>query len=264
MLCLLRLQGEVKLFVLANGVKTVTGIVEMKFRENIEETSTVMQGIDEEAKKFYSLLEYGNQELFPGCRSFSKLSFIFFKEVIPDAKLPASFNEAKKIVRDLGLEYKKIPACPTDCMLYWKECEHADACHICHTSIWKPMKEKQGMKHNNRRLKIQRKVPAKVVWYSRKVLAFFGLNKKHFYQLKDNQTRWKNRPKNIPENDFLQLLSYRNKKEVMKRNVRKAQKNIHTAGPKSFGRIREEMMNDMTLVKNSTTLVNTISCKESM
>ncbi|KAL4573558.1 hypothetical protein LXL04_020368 [Taraxacum kok-saghyz] len=73
-----------------------------------------------------------------------------------------------------------------------------------------------------------------------------SLKKKHSYQLKDNQTRWNNRPKNIPENDFLQLLNYWNKKEVMNqclqnRNVRKDQKNMHTAGPKSFARISEEM-----------------------
>lgn len=31
---------------------------------------------------------------------------------------------------------------------------------------------------------------------------------------------------------------------LLKRNARKAQKNMHTAGPKSFARIREEMMNE--------------------
>lgn len=41
------------------------------------------------------------------------------------------------------------------------------------------------------------------------------LKKKHFYKLKDNKTRWKNRPKCIPEKDFLQLLNLWNKKEVM-------------------------------------------------
>ncbi|KAL4586572.1 hypothetical protein LXL04_011209 [Taraxacum kok-saghyz] len=75
------------------------------------------------------------------------------------------------------------------------------------------------------------------------------IKKKHFYRLKDNKTRWKNRPKNIPEKDFQQLLNFWNNKVVMKRcslkkDARMSQKNMHTAGPKSFARIREEMIND--------------------
>lgn len=37
---------------------------------------------------------------------------------------------------------------------------------------------------------------------------------KHFYQYKDTNTRWKNRPKHIPEDDFSQLLRMWNKKDV--------------------------------------------------
>ena len=157
------------------------------FRDTLEETSRVQEGLNEEAKKFYRLVEEGKQELFPGCKNFSKLSFMIrlllyktlhglsnvafddllqlLKEMIPEAKLPANFTQAKNIVRDLGLDYKKIPACPNDCMLYWKEYEHVDVCHICHTSKWKQMKEKQGIKCNNEPSKKTSKVPAKVVWH---------------------------------------------------------------------------------------------------
>ena len=38
-----------------------------------------------------------------------------------DAKLPKDHYEAKKIVRDLGLGYEKIHACPNNCILFWKE-----------------------------------------------------------------------------------------------------------------------------------------------
>lgn len=38
--------------------------------------------------------------------------------------------------------------------------------------------------------------------------------KKHFYQFKDNKTRWKNRPECIPEEDFSKLLVLWNKKDV--------------------------------------------------
>ncbi|KAL8255312.1 hypothetical protein R6Q59_033533 [Mikania micrantha] len=70
--------------------------------------------------------------------------------------------------------------------------------------------------------------------------------KKHFYQYKDNKTRWRNRPKNILEDDFSRLLSLWNNKKTANRclrakETRMSQKNMHTAGPKSFARIRDEM-----------------------
>ncbi|KAL8251654.1 hypothetical protein R6Q59_035347 [Mikania micrantha] len=73
--------------------------------------------------------------------------------------------------------------------------------------------------------------------------------KKHFYQYKDNKSRWRNRPKSIPEDDFSQLLSLWNNKTVAKRclrakEIRMSQKNMHIAGPKSFARIRDEMKNE--------------------
>ncbi|KAJ0604136.1 hypothetical protein HanHA300_Chr02g0046241 [Helianthus annuus] len=71
--------------------------------------------------------------------------------------------------------------------------------------------------------------------------------KKHFYRYKDNKTRLMNRPKNIPANDFSQLLRLWSNKDVGKRclrakEIRMSQKNMHTAGPKSFARVREEMI----------------------
>ncbi|CAH1421293.1 unnamed protein product [Lactuca virosa] len=136
-----------------------------RFRDVAEEISTVQEGLNEEATKFYKLVEEGKQELFPGCKNFTKLSFIIrlflyktlhglsnvafndllqlFQEVIPEAKLPTSFTQAKNIVKDLGLDYKKIPTCPNDCMLHWKDHEQDDTCHIYHTSKCKQFDEKQ-------------------------------------------------------------------------------------------------------------------------
>ncbi|KAL8228083.1 hypothetical protein R6Q57_015667 [Mikania cordata] len=70
--------------------------------------------------------------------------------------------------------------------------------------------------------------------------------KKKFYQFRDDKTRWKNRPKN---GDFAQLLRLWNNTNVKKRclrakEMRMSQKNMHTAGPKSFARIRDKMIND--------------------
>ncbi|KAM3202688.1 hypothetical protein P3L10_030312 [Capsicum annuum] len=50
--------------------------------------------------------------------------------------IPESFNKARNMIRDLGLDYEKIHACPNDCMLFWKDNEKAKICSICGTSIW--------------------------------------------------------------------------------------------------------------------------------
>ncbi|XP_048489881.2 uncharacterized protein LOC125491853 [Beta vulgaris subsp. vulgaris] len=73
--------------------------------------------------------------------------------------------------------------------------------------------------------------------------------KRHYHKYTTNNLRWMKRPKTIPEEDFKQLLLLWNKKEEKARcslnqSRRKAQKNNHTAGPKSFARIREEMKNE--------------------
>ncbi|XP_076896029.1 uncharacterized protein LOC143548848 [Bidens hawaiensis] len=146
------------------------------------------RGFSKDANKFYKLVEDGKEELYPGCKSFLKLSSIvtllqyknlhglsnvafddllqLLKKMFPEAKLPASFTKAKKVIKDLGLDYKKIPACPNDCMLYWKEYKDAEVCHICHTSKWKQQDiEKQQNKNNIEHSKTCSKVPAKVVWH---------------------------------------------------------------------------------------------------
>lgn len=63
-------------------------------------------------------------------------------EAFPFAKIPKSFREAKRVVRHSRLDYKRIDACPNDCMLYWKERENDSYCHICKVSRWK-LDEKQ-------------------------------------------------------------------------------------------------------------------------
>lgn len=35
--------------------------------------------------------------------------------------LPVNYYESKKILHDLGLDYKKIDACPLNCILFTKE-----------------------------------------------------------------------------------------------------------------------------------------------
>ncbi|XP_074310240.1 uncharacterized protein LOC141646043 [Silene latifolia] len=70
--------------------------------------------------------------------------------------------------------------------------------------------------------------------------------KRHYYKYKDDKTRWLHRSKTVPEDHFLKLLSKWKKTSEKNRCSRNrerrlAQRNMHTAGPKSFACIREEM-----------------------
>ncbi|XP_060182289.1 uncharacterized protein LOC132611948 [Lycium barbarum] len=135
--------------------------------------------LSEDAKKFFKLLEEGKQELYPGCVTFTKLSFTIqlyllktlhglsnvafsdilalLKEAFPFSQLPESFNKARNMIKDLGLNYEKIHACPNDCMLFWKDNEKAENCSVCRSSRWKSV--------GNALTNAKSKIPAKVLRY---------------------------------------------------------------------------------------------------
>ncbi|XP_010275092.1 PREDICTED: uncharacterized protein LOC104610255 [Nelumbo nucifera] len=123
---------------------------------------------DFEGGKFLKLLEDADKELYPGCKKFTKLSFIvglyhikcisnwsnqsftmlleLLKDALPTGEtLPNSFYEVKKIIVDLGLSYNKIDACPNDCMLYWKEAANDQSCSKCGASRWDEAKNSNGV-----------------------------------------------------------------------------------------------------------------------
>ena len=136
-------------------------------------------GPNADARKFFRLVDEGKQPLYPGCQKFSRLSFLvrlyhwkcingvtesafgeilqLLKEVVPYINVPDSFNSAKTIIKDLGLDYKKIHACPNDCMLYWGENKNEDSCKICGASRWKG--RAQEAENDNCKL------PAKIMRY---------------------------------------------------------------------------------------------------
>ncbi|XP_029146011.1 uncharacterized protein [Arachis hypogaea] len=124
---------------------------------------------------FDKLLKDADDELYPGCKKFSKLSFLLqlyhlkqlfkwsnesfnallglLKEVLPDGeKLPSSYYNTKKMVKGLRLKYERIHACPNDCMLFRNELanKNINECSVCGASRWK----------NNKK-----KIPAKVLRY---------------------------------------------------------------------------------------------------
>ncbi|XP_016173861.1 uncharacterized protein LOC107616415 [Arachis ipaensis] len=128
------------------------------------ELSYLYDGPSREAQDFTDLLADGVEELYPGCSKYSKLSFLvklyhikcmcgmsdkamsmildLLQDAFEQAKLPSTLYEAKKTIRKLGIGYKKINACPNDCMLYRGDDEDATKCKQCGTSRWKQKTQK--------------------------------------------------------------------------------------------------------------------------
>ncbi|CAL8119805.1 unnamed protein product [Prunus armeniaca] len=142
---------------------------------NQEEQDDVPTLIDSaEFEQYEKLLKNANQELYPGCESFSVLTAIVelmhgkikyrmsnlcfdyflgvFKRMFPtDNCLPKDHKQAQKVLNGLGLGYEKIHACKNNCMLFYKEHESLDTCPICNESRFK-------MTSQNRTTKIPQKV----------------------------------------------------------------------------------------------------------
>jgi hypothetical protein len=106
------------------------------------------------------LLDEVNNELYPGCKEVTKISFIvmlfqikcmdgisnsslerilwLFFLVLPDGHcLPTSLEKVERVIRDLGLHYKKIHACVNDCVLFRGHYAELDKCPTCDESRWK-------------------------------------------------------------------------------------------------------------------------------
>jgi hypothetical protein len=69
--------------------------------------------------------------------SFSMLLEFINELIHPDASSPKDTYEAKKYLRDLGLEYEKISSCRNNCMMFWRENEKLDKCTFCNELRWK-------------------------------------------------------------------------------------------------------------------------------
>ncbi|GKA30258.1 tetratricopeptide-like helical domain, DYW domain protein [Tanacetum coccineum] len=122
---------------------------------------------------YKKLLEQCDEELYPSCK-FSSLSFTLrlyhikciggisnkafgmIIELLRDAfphitSLPSSAHQTKKLTNDLGLGYKKIHACPNDCMLYWDKSECEQSCHTCKASRYRSDGDQLGESSNSRK-----------------------------------------------------------------------------------------------------------------
>ncbi|XP_056688996.1 uncharacterized protein [Spinacia oleracea] len=142
----------------------------------------------EEYVTYKKLLEASEEKLYEGCINFSKLSFLLhlfhlkcmnhwsiesfnmLLKLILDAfpqilDFPSSYYYSKKMIKDLGLGYEKIDACPNNCMLYWGEFLEKDKCHVCGTSRWTKSKDRGGVVSDQGTHTCKKGVPAKVMRY---------------------------------------------------------------------------------------------------
>ena len=84
------------------------------------------------------------------------------KEAFPEAHIPLSFNATKNIIKDLGLDYQRIHACPND-YIGWAENEKKNNCKTYGFSRC-VIPEKIAAIYNDPKKRIH-KVPAKVMRY---------------------------------------------------------------------------------------------------
>ncbi|XP_071695789.1 uncharacterized protein [Rutidosis leptorrhynchoides] len=139
------------------------------------------------AERVYNVLRDSKKELYPGCKKFSVLSFIIrlyhskcvskcndkgfnmildtVREAFPDATIPKSLYEVRKIIKDLGLGYEKIDACENDCMLYWKENKDKTKCDVCKKSRYKESGQGNEDDQSNTADDNGQKIRAKVLRY---------------------------------------------------------------------------------------------------
>jgi hypothetical protein len=79
-------------------------------------------------------------------------------------ELPTTTYKAKKIIGPLGLQIKKIHACPNDCILYRGEHDNLDECRVCHASWYKILRDDPGDIEDEERPK--KRIPTMVMLYA--------------------------------------------------------------------------------------------------
>nr|CAH66359.1 H0607F01.4 [Oryza sativa] len=92
-------------------------------------------------------------------KSFIDLLGILKTMLLVENTLPKTTYEVKQILCPLGLEVRRINACPNDCILYHKQYADLDACPICKASRYKRRESADEAK------KSKSGGPAKVVRY---------------------------------------------------------------------------------------------------
>jgi len=90
-------------------------------------------------------------------KSFTEILEILCEIIRKGNTLPNHNYEAKKILCLMGMEYKKIHACPNDCILYRNEFDDEKQCPTCELSRYQV---KDGNDDD-----CSKRPPAKVLWH---------------------------------------------------------------------------------------------------
>ncbi|XP_004305382.1 PREDICTED: uncharacterized protein LOC101300751 [Fragaria vesca subsp. vesca] len=138
-----------------------------------------------QADTYEGLLAEANREFFPGCDQHSALtamiklmhckvdnhwsnkSFTTLMETLyafcpKPNNIPKSFDEAKKMLKKLGLGYEKIDVCQNDCVLFYKGNATKVKCPECGADRYKPSPSSEdGKKGKNIPHKVLRYFPLK-------------------------------------------------------------------------------------------------------
>ncbi|KAM3237018.1 hypothetical protein P3L10_012047 [Capsicum annuum] len=189
-----------------NSNDDIDGLLNDQFR-HVAQAKELYEGPDEDAKKFYNLMDKVSQELYPGSKGFSRLSFTIrlyllkclhgwsnesftsllelLKEAMPKLNIPPSYNKARSMVKDLGLDYEKIHACPNDCMLFINDHKYDELCHVFKDSRYiKPPEVDCEVVETSKK---PHRVPAKVLRY---FLFFSRLKRLFMYSKTTDSLRW--------------------------------------------------------------------------
>ncbi|KAF1888140.1 hypothetical protein Lal_00039180 [Lupinus albus] len=112
-----------------DSVDDIEGLLRDTFRDAAEDNE-LNNGLNDDAKNFYNLIEEAQQELYPGCKNFSTLSFTIrlyllkclhgwsnasfsslmglLREAMPHLNISDSFYKTRGMIRDLGLDEEEI------------------------------------------------------------------------------------------------------------------------------------------------------------
>ncbi|KAK1604788.1 hypothetical protein QYE76_028461 [Lolium multiflorum] len=118
---------------------------------------------------YANLIESAKKELYEGCTSFTRLSFIIkllhvksysritnrgfdlllqlLRTALPDVDFPKSYADAKSVLSDVGLGYETIHACKFDCSLFWGDHKDDTNCHVCGLSRYRDPTGKKKIPH---------------------------------------------------------------------------------------------------------------------